>query len=205
MDDPLSPPLACLYVAYDEHHFKIRQIPLTSNNDDVLLRILRFMDDVLLLLAIPLLHFHNDTTIVSDFLTSHLYEHDIEDKVLQLLPDNDSMKFLDADIIVYNNRKNIKITYHNKNDDFTVTQTQTVDIFLPIFACTSTKVNISAFTAVLTRIHDFTTVPHDMIPLVLQIISEMIYLQYSQNMIHAILLKVNRIRPHLLWTAIDQH
>lgn len=121
MGDPISAPLALIYVAYDEHAFLLHKDILPPN---IVLIVYRYADDIIRLLATKCL-----TTelivFINNLLEKEIYEHDIDTKSLEIKPDlsNDN-KFLDADLIIYNNTKNIKLCYHNKNNDILSTYHQ---------------------------------------------------------------------------------
>jgi hypothetical protein len=124
MGDPMSPPLAFIYVAYDEHVFSICKKPSCMNN--ILVRLFRYADDIFRLLAMKSL----DSSIIKKidlYITNNIYEHDIPIKNLTLEQDfNTSDKFLDSDIVIYNDNHDIKLTYHNKNSSMIETNFQEV-------------------------------------------------------------------------------
>ena len=156
MGDPLSSPLSLIYVAYDEHAFMINT-SLTDKYTRALLLIVRFADDLLRLIAIPTGHDHLIQYITYD-LVNNIYEHDLNYKALEVIPDNNvTNKFLDADVIIYDNGTRIKLIYHNKNASILHTHNQTVKRLHHAHAYLPTRIKINACTTIMTRIYDYCT------------------------------------------------
>ena len=194
MGDPLSPPLAILNVCYDEHAFKLPyQIP------NSLVLIIRYVDDILRFIAcLP-----NNEIFINyvDFAIKYLlYEHDLPVKSLSVIQDfNESTKFLDADVIISKNKKQVKLVFHNKNSDIMKTLSQDIGRFFHAFDCTHIQTKIAAFANILVRAFDATTFPIDCIPAIIELMSEVFTLQYTFFDMHSALIKANRIRKNPMW------
>ena len=80
-----------------------------------------------------------------------LYEHDIKDKNLILVPNN-TTKYLDTDIILYNNNKNVKLIYHNKNSNIIKDDYQQVGRFVNALDFMHIKMKINTLANILVRI-----------------------------------------------------
>ena len=196
MGDPMSPPLAFIYVAYDEHEF-LRSKPLNYLHIELLL--LRYADDILRLIAMEQL---NSYTVfaVDYYLTNNLYEHDIVPKNLILEQDHcASNKFLDSDIIIHNNSSNVKITYHNKNANISSTSHQNVGRLYSFYDAMHIKMKINAFATLMIRAYDFTTYTHDCFLPLSTILSEMSFLLFSPYHMRSALMMCNRTRPSDVW------
>ena len=199
MGDPLSGPLAFCYVAFDEHFFKLP--PAISALALVFIK--RYADDVLL---IVISRFLSDALFntIRNLLIDSLYEHDIEKKGLSLKPDmENSDKFLDSDIMIYNNSKNIRLIYHNKNASVMTGSMQTIGRFTHMHTPTAIKNKLSAPTNICIRIADYTTYDYDMIQPINELICELTTLAYNRNDIRSIICMAHRSRPHTVWPAIQ--
>lgn len=204
MGDPMSAPLAFIYVAYDEHACTLHKY--IKPNNEICMLFLRYADDIYTLFAYnnkTLKNKPNKIDNISKYIKHHLYEHDIENKNL-LIKKEKTNTFLDANIIFYNNHSQVKLTYNNKNTSILRTRTQTIGRFHDVNAYTSTKIKTNACATILTRIADFTTLTQDMLIPTIELITEMLTLGYNINHIHATLMKANRSRPSNNWTQIDK-
>ena len=175
MGDPLSPPLAQIFVAFDEYHHKL--LNHTANTNIVRTFIDRYMDDI----EVIALTRTDDDIHVKHFLNifADSYEHDLPKKHLTLVRSKDGDKFLDSDIIIYNNKRNIKIIYHNKNASIIHTDLQNVGRFLHKTANAPYTAKLSALTNVITRIPRTTTLAQDMIPCIHQVLHEATTLDFT--------------------------
>ena len=194
MGDPISPTLAILYLSFDEHLYKLPPFV-----DITRLLIVRYVDDIFRLLMT------NDLSliqIVDKYIMLQLYEHDIVDKSINIIKNESSdTKFLDTDIIIYNNEENVKVIYHNKNADIIDTFCQNIGRFFHVFDYTSINIKLSAFVAILVRAFDSSTFPIDCFPTTVQLLFELRLLGYnfSENHLRSIFTKTNRIRRNTIW------
>jgi hypothetical protein len=191
MGDPVSPPLAILYVAYDEHHATIPRSP------SFLLVMLRYMDDVLALAGIYPPH-PPSIQDLQTFITKELYEHDLPSKAF-LLKQTTEHTFLDVNIVISPDRSFVKTTYFNKNASIISSNNQTIGRF----SCPSSyQPKLFAFSTVLIKAFDNTTYPYDLLPPIFQIFHEAYLLHYDNCHLMSILLKTNRARPHRIWKRV---
>ena len=169
---------------------------------NIIIFIRRYADDVIRILAMENL----DPNIINKFdkfITHDLYEHDIAPKNLILVQDhNKSNKYLDADIIIYNNHHNIKLTYHNKNNDLLLTNHQEVGRLYDYNDAMHIKMKINAFANLMIRTYDFTTYKNDCIQFIIQLIYEMSFLNYKYQHMHSAIIQCNRTRPCKIWNTI---
>ena len=199
MGDPLSPALAVVYLAYDEHAFSLSK-PIS----DCITLIIRYVDDIVRFIAYK----RGDEYLISFIdclITNKIYEHDICHKNIEIVQDfNVSNKFLDMNIIVYNNLKNIKLTYFNKNQSVTKILAQEVGRFFNVHDYMSIQVKLSAFVAILVRAIDACTFPLDCTLPFCEVMMEMHILGYSERLMLSAITKAARIRKNdLLWDFIS--
>ena len=134
------------------------------------------MDDELTLIA-SAPHLTRTHAQLQHFIIHHLYEHDQQTKRLQIEPQNTN-KFLQANIIIYNNHKNIKITYHNKNQGIHQTKHQNVGRLHDYNAPSTPAQKAANISCLLTLIHDYTTFEIDMLKPATTIVTEAAQLHY---------------------------
>ena len=166
-------------------------------NTDIIHILIRFADDILALYATNAQDIERAKTYIHKLITENIYEHDIDEKSLKIIEDEKSKnKYLDANVIIYNDKHNVKLTYHNKNKSITKTDHQEVGRLhnanspVPI----NIKLHINACATTLARIHDCTTIETDMIKPAIEILYEMKLLGYNYRHMHSALTKANRIR-----------
>jgi len=126
------------------------------------------MDDVMCLIAVKQ---SNDKlfiiTAFQNYIQHRLYDQ--EHSLLTLKKQNTD-KYLDTQIIIYNNEHSIKIIYNNKNNDLSRTLTQSIGRYHNCSAPSLMQHKISAALSTIVRIYDFTTFESDMIKPTLQIL-----------------------------------
>ena len=199
--DPISGPLAFCYVAYDEHHWKI---PQHIHDKHIKVFIIRCADDIL---RIILTKHKHDTCIneIDNLITHHLYENNLTKKNLQIIQDNnESNKYLDSDIIIYNTGKRIKLIYHNKNADILERKEQKIGRFHHKNVDMPERSKMSGPGAILIRIYDYTSLKIDMIKPIMELCTELKILSYNYNDIHSMLCSANRSRNDIIWMKIDE-
>jgi hypothetical protein len=195
MGDPLSSPMALLYVAYDEHLFIMNKSIQRELNTDIIHILIRFADDILALYATNAQDIERAKTYIHKLITENIYEHDIDEKSLKIIEDEKSKnKYLDANVIIYNDKHNVKLTYHNKNKSIMKTDHQEVGRLHNANSPVPINIKINACATTLARIHDCTTIETDMIKPAIEILYEMKLLGYNYRHMHSALTKANRIR-----------
>ena len=105
--NPVSPPLSVIYVMFDEFTHNTTFDRLSFHCDSFYLLLIRYADDLIRFIAaknISLLLIDK----IDNYIMNDLYEHDIKDKNLILVPNN-TTKYLDTDIILYNNNTFLKM------------------------------------------------------------------------------------------------
>ena len=121
MGDPLSPLLALIFVSYDEHQHRLHIYSLQSHICHVFQK--RYMDDAIAIIltnsADP-----SSATRFAHFMQNDFYEHDLTQKNLLLTPSKDDDKYLEADVIISDDKRSIKLIYHNKNASIIETHEQ---------------------------------------------------------------------------------
>ena len=195
---PLSGPAAFVYVSYDEHFAKTTTFIKTISTE-YHLATCRFADDIFLGLAVPHTLGTQPFEHLCNFYMNDIYERDLPEKNLVIKIDNESNKFLDSDVIVYNNRSRIKTIYHNKNDTILETDRQEIGRFHDDAAKSSDLSKINAINAILVKIADSTTYRNDMLKPTMEVMYELKCLHYKTHKIRAAMLKVNRSRPSPIW------
>ena len=198
---PMSGPAAFIYVAFDEHHSKPLQF-LKSLTPHFSLLLTRYADDILAILAAPSSEIDLTFLSLCRFIQNFLYEQDRPVKNLIITEDLKNDKYLDSDIIIFNNNSRVKLVYHNKNAIMVQTRVQTIGRFHDPAACSPDRTKINAVSAILVRIADFTSVREDIQPAVFQIIFELACLKYSYQQIRSALLKTSRSRPFVNWLTV---
>ena len=197
MGDPLSPPLAIIYLSFDEHAYK-----LPSNISCMPVLIIRYVDDIICLIAYDI----NNISIiplVNNYITNNIYEHDVTDKCILIVPNaSDDSKFLDNDVIVYDNNTKVKSLYHNKNSDILFTLHQDVGRFYELDDYMDFRVKLSAFVNILVRAYDACTYSVDVLSTVVELMCEMRSLGYSESHMFSALVKANRTRKDQVWTTL---
>ena len=104
--ETLAAPIALLYVTYDEHAY-IMNKQIRNNDKEITLKI-RFADDILSLYATTANNMDRLRQTTYNDITKNIYEHDIDNKSLNIIQDDKSKnKYLDTDIII--NKNNIKL------------------------------------------------------------------------------------------------
>ena len=195
---PTSPPLSCMYVLVDENRHKL--IPRQFNvKYDFVLLLIRYADDLLRFVATRKLE-EEFIKNVDKYIINELYEHDIDCKNLILVPD-DTSKYLDTDIVLYNNKKNVKIVYHNKNGEIINDDYQMIGRFCNIDDIIHIKTKLNTFVNMLIRTIDYTTFDFDCLLPVLQIMYELSLLGFDRKHMLSALTMVNRSRKSDIWSV----
>lgn len=202
----MSPPASDCYLIYDEHHSRI---PAYVRSHHASIHFNRWADDLDSILVIPLpLSPTNASALfnsVSTLIQHQLYEHDIpaSERQLRIIPDLDSDKFLDSDVNLFHNNSRIKLCYHNKNASTIFTGVQDIGRFHHALSNSHIRDKLAGPTAILIRIYDYTSFPHDMLPAIRNILGECTLLGYTSRMTRAILSKSNRARPSHIWALAE--
>jgi hypothetical protein len=202
MGDPLSPPLAQIFVSFDEYHHTLRN--LTANTDIVRIYMKRYMDD---LLTILLTRSRNSPSATRFFaaLTNSLYEHDLSEKNFKLVRSKEGDKFLDSDVIIDSDHTSIKVIYHNKNSSVLYTASQTIGRFYDKCANTPHTSKLSGIVNILIRITRTTTFSQDMLICFHAVFTELLLLDYTLNDLHSAIHSAKNIQPHFVWDLIALH
>ena len=193
---PTSPPLSCMYVLVDEHRHKLIPRQFDVGFDYILL-LIRYADDLIRFIAAKNLNV-DLIKMVDDYIINDLYESDIDCKNLILVPD-DTSKYLDTDIVLYNNNKNVKIVYHNKNGDIIYDDYQNIGRFCNIDDLLHIKTKLNTFVNMLIRVIDYTTFDFDCVIPTLQIMYEISLLGFGKKHMLSMLTMVNRSRRNSIW------
>lgn len=199
MGDPFSPPLAILYVAVDEHNCTLP--PVLRVSHDIIILIKRYVDDLQCLIASRYNHdnlFHR----LVHFIVNDVYEVGQDVKLLEIVRTFDT-KFLDCDIVIFDNSTSVKMIYHNKNSDILFDLFQNVGRFSSSEDPTHISHQINALQGFLVRICDFTSFPQDMIDPSLQIIAELAILGFPISFFQSAVTKTSRSRPSAAWTTVS--
>ena len=187
-----------MYVLVDENRHKL--IPRQFNvKYDFVLLLIRYADDLLRFVAATKL----DEQFIKDvdkYIINDLYENDIDNKNLILVPDNTS-KYLDTDIVLYNYDKNVKLVYHNKNAEILIDDYQNIGRFCNIDDVIHIKTKLNTFANMLIRVIDYTTFDLDCLLPVLQIMYEISLLGFTKKHMLSVLTMVNRSRKNSLWST----
>jgi hypothetical protein len=201
MGDPLSPPLAQIFIAYDEYHHQL--LNHTSNTNLVHTFIFRYMDDIS---AIALAR-TRDALFANRFFETlqNSYEHDLPTKFLSLVKSKNGTKLLDSDLIVSDQNRSIKLIYHNKNASIVTTELQTVGRYLQRNANAPHLQKLSALVNTFVRIPRTTSLDVDMYPGIRQVLYEGLFLDYTIIDLISALSLTNRIEPSTIWTSIIRH
>jgi hypothetical protein len=164
----------------------------------ILVLLLRYMDDLAALIASPssLAYVH---PYIAKFIQHRTYDQKHKKLTLKLQPDNN---FLDSHIVIFNNDKNVKINYNNKNTSCIETNHQTIGRFHDFDTASHFSHKISAPHAILTRIYDYTTNPFDMLLPAIALVHELRLLGYPPNFFFSLLAKIQRTRPTPVWHQI---
>ena len=197
MGDPLSPPLAQMFVGFDEHHHQL--LNHTANTNLVHTFIDRYMDDI----SATVLTSTNSSFFANAFFEKlqHSYEHDLPEKHLSLVRSKDGDKFLDSDVIIFDRNRSIKIVFHNKNASIFATDLQLVGRYLQRDANAPHKLKLSAIVNTLVRIPRTTSLPQDTHAGVRQVLYEATLLDYTVTDLISVLTLTNRIEPSHIWTS----
>ena len=207
MGGHFSPSLSIFYLVYDEHH-RLRPIRslITNMFPSAHMVIVRYVDDGVTMMAAKDAHtLRRLRILLMFFLLSFLYEHDlpVSQRRLKILPVFNSHKFLDTNIIIYNDHTRIKLTYHNKNADIFTSSRQNIGRFFDHGAAVPLSHTLAGPITILIRIHDHTSFIIDM----LQPISRVIYethflLSYPHTRVVSIIQKAARARPSPIWVTV---
>jgi hypothetical protein len=196
---PLSPPLAILYLAYDEHHSHIPALITQHKQYHLNILLSRYVDDVNLIISIS--SNHPNPSHLSDSIAHYVQFNMYDQKTKTLFlkrtnsPSDLTTKFLDTNPTIHPSRKSIKLVYHTVNKSFPLTLNQEIGRFYDPHANTHFSTKISPFTCICVRMHDLTSHQHDMIPPLLSLCAEATYLNYHPNSIISFLTKAHQIRP----------
>ena len=164
---------------------------------------IRCADDILRIILTKSEH-HNAINIIDNIIEHNLYENNLTHKNLEIIPDkNTSNKYLDSDIIIYNNNKNIKLIYHNKNQDILQNTEQKIGRFYHKHTNVSKRTQRSGPLAIFIRIYDYTSFKIDMIKPIMEVCAELKLLSYTYNDMHTILCNANKSRNDNIWMHID--
>jgi hypothetical protein len=194
MGNSLSSPLTNIYLAYDEHHSTISTL---TNTFPYIHLIIRYTDDINSFIASASKHEHKHSSF------AHHLQHntyDLKDKNINLI-ETMKDKYLDANIIIYNNKRNIKITHHNKNHDFITTRIQNTSRFFSYFAPVPMTSKLNPAVCIFVKIFDFTTYLPDMLLPFCILTSELISLNYPLHTLLGILNRARRLRPSNIWAT----
>jgi hypothetical protein len=198
MGDPLSPPLAILYVAFDEHHYQLPPQLQPSNNIHILIS--RYLDDMQCFIATPSNH-KQHLTHLTHIMQHEVYEQNQQHKYLTIIQTFEG-KFLHADFIISNNNTAIKMVFHNKNQDIFTTLTQNVGRFAHFHDHTHFNHKTNSLLALFVLVYDYTSFPQDMVKPIIQLCFEVFLLDYTKHTITSTLIKANRTRPSHIWPHI---
>jgi len=190
MGDPLSPPLAQLFVSFDEHHQCALNIYANSNIVHRYQK--RYMDDIICVL---LTSSHNPyfVNLYTLFMMYRCFEHDLPTKFLELVQSKDGNKFLDADVLVSRGNTRIKIVYHNKNASILFTNEQEIGRFHEKHACSPIRVKINSIANILARAHRFTSFEWDLRECFQAISHEALLLDFTQDDLKNMLITARKI------------
>ena len=207
MGNHFSPPLSLIYLAYDEHHMAPRIARCISRfGPGAKLDMTRYADDGTILLAAKTRdQLHRIFNFVIIFMQACLYEHDIAiaDRQLNIVPVLDTRKFLDADIVLYDGDRRIKIIYHNSNADSPTTNTQSIGRFFHPLSPSPRSTLLAGPTAIFIRIADMTTFPLDTLLPIFQVIHECNIIAHQPiSMILSTIHKAARARPNPIWDIV---
>lgn len=197
--DPMSPLLSIIYVATDEHKFNTIDKRILTTKYDIFLLILRYADDLIRCIASRNIC---DVTLklIDNYIENDLYECDVDNKNLLLIKsDKKDIKYLDADVVVYDDNHRIKIIYHNKNNDIINTDFQSFGRLHHHDDYLLMKTKINAFANMLIRIDDYTTYDYDFILPTLLILYEMFLLDYKWWHMFAAMTVCYRARRNNIW------
>ena len=197
MGDPLSPPLAILYVAFDEHHY---QLPQQLVSKDIKIFITRYIDDMQCLLATRTNHTQHATHI-NHIMCNEVYEQNQQQKFLTIIQTFDG-KFLHSDFIIYNKHTSIKMIFHNKNHNILETLTQEIGRFAHHHDHTHHTHKANALLAMYILVFDYTTHIQDMVTPIMNIGFEVTLLNYKQQHIISALIRAGRSRPSPIWQIL---
>jgi hypothetical protein len=184
MGDPLSPNLAQCFVAFDEHHHSLINWTANSNIASVFQR--RFMDDkiAVVLTSSP---DTSDVQIFFQFVQTMFYEHDQAEKRLLLKPSKDGLKYLDADVLVSQDKRSIKLVFHNKNANILITHEQNTGRFLHKHSLAPYQLKVQSVANVIARAYRFTSFEVDLGPVLEQVFDECVLLGFDLHMFVAVL------------------
>ena len=200
--DPISPLMAIIYVAIDEHVFNTVMRSNLSTSTDIYLLLIRYADDLLRCIASRII-IDEDVAKIDDMIKNDLYERDITSKNLLLIKSEpDELKYLDADVIVYDNSSRIKIIYHNKNSDIIDCNYQTVGRLHDMNDYLHIKTKTNAFANMLIRVSDYTTYEIDYIKPALELMYEMSLLSYEWRHMYAAFRVCFNARRSNIWLHI---
>ena len=108
---------------------------------------------------------------------------------------------MDTDIVLYNDKKNVKIVYHNKNGEIINDDYQMIGRFCNIDDIIHIKTKLNTFVNVLIRTIDYTTFDFDCLLPVLQIMYELSLLGFDRKHMLSALTMVNRSRKSDIWSV----
>ena len=136
-----------------------------------------------------------------------LYEHDVtvSERQLRIIPVFDTRKFLDADIVIFDSDRRIKLVYHNSNADVATTRIQSVGRFYDASSPAPRSTLLAGPLAIFIRIIDMTTFPTDTLPFFFQLFFECTTItKLPFSLLLSAAHKAARARPNLIWVTIIQ-
>lgn len=203
MGDPLSPPSAIAFACFDEYHCRldsfIHCLPGSTAADSH--SVCRYLDDRFDALLTTKLSGQNFESYC-DHVGKSVYEHDLTDKLIVLK--RTGLTYLHYKLVIYNNHRNIKTIYYNKNASIIYSGFQDHGRFYHKAAPSTIGVKVNAIANVLTRAFSACTFPSDSLLPILSILYECSLLGYSIRDLGSVLRRCFRRHPHQVWlcTAI---
>jgi hypothetical protein len=200
MGCPLSPPLAILYLAFDEHMSCLPDYTRLYRCYKLRFLLERYMDDLILLIAISA---HMSTAKPVADAVAHYVQFNMYDQISGLLTLKrvEEDVFLDTFVSISDNFKSIKCIYHNKNAGMTAAISQKVGRFFSSSAPVDPATKGSAPLCICVRLHDLTTEAPDMVPVLADLSNELQLLGFSTHFVRSLFIRANRSRPCYVWKA----
>lgn len=203
MGDPLSPPTSICFAAYDEYHSKLSSftycLPTSSPQDRVFCK--RYLDDRTTILCTTCPN-SSLFDLILQFIESNIYEHDLPTKNMIIKPTD--LNFLQFTIIIYNNNKNIRLVYNNKNHDIINSNFQNHGRFYHKHAPSPFATKLNAIINIINTAFISCTFPSDSILPILSILYEASLLSYSQQDLQKIITACFKKNPNPIWLTIAQ-
>jgi hypothetical protein len=200
MGCPMSPPLAILYLAFDEHHSALPDFVRSYRPFKLHFLLDRYMDDLFLIVALTT-DFASAKAIaekVANYVQHQMYDQISGLLTLKFVEEN---VFLDIEIVISVSAKRIKCIYFNKNAGMSHAFSQKVGRFYSANAPIDNMTKSNAALCICVRLHDLTTYVPDMIPGIVDLSHELRLLGFSQHFVRSLFLRADLSRPCLAWKA----